>query len=169
MQKHSIYYAPKTIMAFNAYTDPVSSIKGTIYFGIQAPDLLLKHDLFYHSCGFLLFSKISDLVPLNGPLPTTFIVSSIYEAERLRIVKELTFALIPLEPTKTLHPYNDRYKTEIPFALMQPPSGFVELLQDALFTFHSKGKSFVYRVETGSIQEKRQKKSVPICSIYNSF
>ena len=132
MQEHFIYYALKTITAIHVYTDPFSSITGTICFGIQAQDFLLKHDLFYYSCGFLLLSEISKLVPLNGLLPTALIVSNIYEAERLKTVKKLTFALIPLDPTKTLHPYKNRYNTGILFALMQPPSGFVESLQDVL-------------------------------------
>lgn len=40
MREYSIYYAPKSITALDSSTDPPFSVKGTIYFGIPAQDLL---------------------------------------------------------------------------------------------------------------------------------
>ncbi len=80
----------------------------------------------------------------------------------LRWFLELTFSLVPVDPAKTLNPYNSLYNTGIPFATSIPRSTIVERLQAVRFNFVSNGETFSYRVESNTRKEKRQKKSAPI-------
>jgi len=162
MREYSIYYAPKSITALTSSKDASSVVKGLIYFGIRAQDLLLKNNSFYKQCGFSLLPDITALVPADSPAVTTLIISNTTDAQRIAVVEELTFSIVPVDPTKVLNPYNDRYNTGLPFAMSVSRSIIVERLQAARFTFNSNGKTFVYRVEANSIKEKRQKKSAPI-------
>lgn len=162
MREYSIYYAPKKITALDSSTDPASIVKGTIFFGIRAQDLLLKNNSLYQQCGFSLLSDVTALVSPDSDAITTLIISNTTDAQRIAVVEELTFTLVPVDPTKTLNPYNNLYNTGLPFATSLSRSVIVERLQAARFTFVSNGESFVYRVEANSIKEKRQKKSAPI-------
>lgn len=162
MREYSIYYAAKPITALDQSTDPPMPVKGIIYFGIRAQDLLLKNGDFYEQCGFLVLSDVTALVPPDSPAITTLIISNTTDAQRIAVVEELLFSLVPVDSTKTLNPYNKRYNTGIPFATSISRSVMVERLQAARFTFRSQGENYVYRVEANSIKEKRQKKSAPI-------
>jgi len=127
-------------------TDPVSTVKGTIYFGIFFQNLLLKNDSFYKQCGFLLLPDVAALLPADSPSITTLIISNTTDAQHIAVVEELTFTLVPVDPTKTLNPYNNMYKTGLPFGTILSRSVIVERLQEARFTFVSNDESFVYRV-----------------------
>lgn len=162
MREYSIYYAPKSVTTFDSSTDPVSTGKGVIFFGIRAQDLLLKNGSFYKQCGFSLLSDVTALLPPDSPSITTLIISNTTDAQRIAVVEELTFSLVPVDPDKTLNPYNNLYNTGLPFATNLSRSVVVERLQEARFTFLSNGDSFIYRVEPNTIKDKRQKKSAPI-------
>lgn len=89
---------------------------------------------------------------------SSLIISNTNEAQRIAVIEELTFTLVPVDPTKKLNPFNERYNTGIPFAASLSRNVVIERLQVARFTFTSNGKSFVYKIEPNSIKEKRQKK-----------
>lgn len=162
MREYSIYYAPRTVTVLDNSTDPISSVKGTIYFGIRVQDLLLKNGGFYKECGFLILSEVTALLPPDQPIVTSLIMSNTTDAQRIAVVEELSFSLVPVDPGKTLNPYNNLYNTGIPFATSVSRSTIVERLQAARFNFVSNGETFSYRVESNTIKEKRQKKSAPI-------
>lgn len=162
MREYSIYYAPKKVTALDDSIDPNSSVKGTIYFGIRVQDQLLRNGNFYKECGFLVLSEVTALLPPEQPVVTSLIMSNTRDAQRIAVVEELSFSLVPVDPNKTLNPYNQLYNTGIPFATSIPRSIIVERLQAARFNFVSNNDTFSYRVEANSIKEKRQKKSAPI-------
>lgn len=162
MREYSIYYAPKTVSALDDFSDPLSSVKGIIFFGIRVQDLLLKNGDFYKQCGFLVLSEVTTLLPPDQPIVTSLIMSNAKDAQRIAVVEELSFSLVPVDPDKTLNPYNNLYNTGIPFATSVPRSTIVERLQVVRFNFVSNGETFSYRVESNTIREKRQKKSAPI-------
>ena len=162
MREYSIYYAPKTVTVLNDSTDPISAVKGLLYFGIRVQDLLLKNNDFYKQCGFLLLPEVTSLLPPDQPIVSSLIMSNTTDAQRIAVVEELTFSLVPVTPDKTLNPYNSLYNTGIPFATSVSRATIVERLQAARFDFRSNGKTYSYRVESNTIKEKRQKKSAPI-------
>ena len=116
MREYSIYYAPKMVTALDESTDPTSAVKGIIYFGIRVQDLLLKNNDFYQQCGFLLLSEITSLLPDDQPIVSSLIISNTTDAQRIAVVQEFTFSIVPVNPDKTLNPYNSLYNTGLPFA-----------------------------------------------------
>lgn len=159
MREYSYYFGEKTV---NVLRDPKSVVTGKIYFGVRVQNLLLKNDSFYKNCGFLLQSEVEALSDPTGPTVTSLIISNTNDAQRIAVIEELTFTLIPVDPAKKLNPYNDRYNTGIPFAASLSRNIMIERLQVARFTFTSGEDSFTYKIEANSIKEKRQKKSAPI-------
>lgn len=162
MREYSIFYASKVVTAIDSSTDPPSAVKGLIYFGMRVQNLLLKNGEFYKQCGFLLLSEVTALLPPDQPIVTSLVMSNTTDAQRIAVVEELIFSLVPVDPDKTLNPYNNLYNTGLPFATSIPRSVIVDRLQTARFNFVSNGETFTYRVESNTIKEKRQKKSAPI-------
>ena len=162
MREYSIFYAPKTVTALNDSTDPMSPVKGNIFLGIKVQNLLLKNKNFYKECGFFLLAEITALLSPDQPLITSLIISNTTYAQRIAVVNKLTFSLVPVDPNKTLNPYNNLYNTGLPFSTAVSMSVIVERLQAARFDFVSNGETFTYRVEANTIKEKRQKKGAPI-------
>lgn len=162
MREYSTYYAPKTVTALNMSVDPFELAKGTIYFGIRVQNLLLKNNSFYKQCGFLLLSELTSLTAPDQPVVTSLVMSNTTDAQRIAVVEELSFSLVPVDPEKTLNPYNALYNTGIPYSTSVYRLVMVERLQSARFTFVSNDNTFIYRVESNTIKEKRQKKSAPI-------
>ena len=101
-------------------------------------------------------------MPPEYPSVSTLIMSNTSDAQRIGVIEELTFSLIPIDPDQTLNPYNMRYNTGISYGTVIPRTIIVAMLQEAPFTFFSRNREVVYRVEANSIKEKRQKKSAPI-------
>jgi len=89
------------------------------------------------------------------------ILSNTNDAERISVITEVTFSLVPLNREKQLNPYNARYNTGLPYSSDLSRSKITDILKTARFTFVSGGEDFVYKVEPNSIKEKRQKKSAP--------
>lgn len=162
MREYSIYYAPKTVTPIDESTDPVTPVRGTIFFGIRERDLLLRNGDFYKGCGFYVLSEVTTLLPPDPSIVSSLIMSNTTDAQRIAVVEELSFSIVPVDPAKTLNPYNKLYNTGIPFATSVSRSIIVERLQAARFNFVSNGETFSYRVESNTIKEKRQKKSAPI-------
>ena len=117
MRAYSIYYAPKMVTALDAATDDSTAVKGTIFFGIREGDLLLKNLDFYKKCGFYVLSEVTSMLPPDLPIVTSLIMSNTNDAQRIAVVEELTFSLVPVDPTKTLNPVNDLYNTGLPMRL----------------------------------------------------
>lgn len=92
---------------------------------------------------------------------TGLILSNTNDAERISVVTEVTFSLVPVDIAKQLNPYNARYNTGLPYSADISRSKITDILKAARFTFISGGEDFVYKVEPNTIKEKRQKKSAP--------
>lgn len=162
MREYSVFYASKKVTALNDSTDPMSPVKGIIFFGIRVQNLLLKNGDFYKKCGFYLLPEITSMVGPDQPLITSLIINNTTYAQRIAVVNKLTFSLVPVDPNKTLNPYNNLYNTGIPFSTSVSSSIIVERLQAARFDFVSNGETFTYRVGANTIKEKRQKRGAPI-------
>ena len=105
-------------------------------------------------------------MPPESPSVSSLIMSNTSYVQRIGVIEELTFSLIPVDPYQTLNLYNTRYNTGIPYSTVISRTTIVAMLQEAPFTFFSRNKEIVYRVKANFIKEKRQKKSAPI---YKTF
>ena len=113
-------------------------------------------------CGFKTLKEIEDLTAEDDKSITSLIISNTNDAQRIAVVEELTFKIVPVDSNQTLNPYNDSYNTGLPYSTTITRSKITEELRTCRFTFTSNNISYIYKVEPSSIKEKRQKKSAPI-------
>lgn len=82
MRSYSIYYAPKKVTALVSSTDPVSTARGSIFFGIRGQNLLLRNGDFYKKCGFYVLPEV-----------TVFLTTTWFYIVKLRISLKTSFLL----------------------------------------------------------------------------
>lgn len=162
MREYSYFYAPKLVTGLSVLEEDANLVKGTIYFGVRAQNLLLKNNAFYKKCGFLILSEIEALTRDDEDPITSLIISSTKDAQRIAVIEELTFKLIPVDSSQILNPYNLRYNTGIPYSTSITRAEITAELISARFRFQIGDTSYIYKVEPSTIKEKRQKKSAPI-------
>ena len=161
MREYSYFYAPKEVTGLTSSQENVDLVKGTIYFGIRAQDLLLKNNAFYKKCGFLILSEIDGLTGDDEEPVTSLIISNTNDAQRIAVIEELSFKIVPVNPDQTLNPYNLGYNTGLPYSTSISRAQITIELRTVRFTFTINDTSYVYKVEPSTIKEKRQKKSAP--------
>lgn len=89
---------------------------------------------------------MDTLTEAYSPSVTSLIITNTNDAQCIAVVEELTFTLIPIDPTKKLNPYNKCYNTGLPFATSITCNLMIEKLQASRFTFVSGIESFIYKV-----------------------
>lgn len=148
MTTYNYFYAPATVNSITQ-TESGSTINtGNIYLGVRAQELLLLNNNFYKKCGLFLPSEIVALVEPNQPDITSFIISSTKDVQRLSLLEELTFTLIPVDDRKTLNPFNKKYNTGLPYSTFVSRYDMVTHLKAVVFKFSSGGDIFEYKVLT---------------------
>ena len=161
MREYSYYFAQKSILSLDALPANATFTPGLIFFGIRAQDLLLKNDSFYKKLGFFTQNEITSFSTGEDPEVSSLILSKTSNAQRLSIIKKVTFTIIPIDSARTLNPYNDKYNTGVPYSTLLSRATITQVLKEARFTFSRGEENYVYRIEANSIKEKRQKKTAP--------
>ena len=113
MTTYNYFYTPATVNSITLGEGTSTINTGNIYLGVGAQELLLMNGNFYKKCGLFLPADIAALLSPNQPEVTSFIISSTKDVQRLALIEELTFTLVPLDMTKTLNPFNKKYNTGI--------------------------------------------------------
>lgn len=92
---------------FNIVTSPSATVNtDTIYLGIRVQDLLLIKNKFSKICGFFLPAALAALLSFDQPEVTSFKISYTKNVQKLALVEELTFTLVPIDPEVILNSYN---------------------------------------------------------------
>ena len=108
MTTYNYFYAPATVNCITLREGASTINTGNIYLGVRAQELLLSNGNFYKKCGLFLPSDIAALLQPDQPEITDFIISSTKDVQRLSLIEELTFSLVPVDRTKTLNPFNNK-------------------------------------------------------------
>lgn len=161
MRVYSYYFAPKTVVLRPAEGETNPTITGILYIGVRAQDLLLKNDNFYKDCGLFLQTDIDAMVAQGETEYTTIILSNTNDAERIDLIEELNFTLIPVDPAVTKSPFDSKYPTGIGYSPVLSRPAFVEKLKAKRFNFGTEATPIVYRIKPNSIKERRSKKGAP--------
>ncbi len=151
---YSYYFAPKTVTIRPAQGAENPGLTGTLYIGIRAQDLLLRNGNFYTDCGLLLQSDIDALSQQDSAEYTAIILSNTNDAERIDLIEELNFTLIPVDPASTIAPFNTNYPTGIPFSPSIARPQFVDRLKAKQFNFGTDANSVLYKTKQNQTVSK---------------
>ena len=163
MRTYNYYYVRKKVYGYPAEGQEISTRAYVyIFFGIRVQSLFLSNGDIYKSCNFFLQKEIEDLTPPDEATISSLIISNTNDIQRLGLVNELSFSIVPVDPAKQLNPYNAHYNTSIPYSTELSYQTIVPILLNWRINFVYNDDTFVYKIEQNSIKEKRQKKTAPI-------
>lgn len=106
--------------------------------------------------GFVLAEQI-DALTTQPPLVSRFIINSTKNIQRLGLIDQLTFTIVPTNPDQTVGPYNQKYNTGILYSTNILRATIIDKLLNKKFKFRSRNNDVSYKVLPSSIKEKRKK------------
>ncbi|BDA51811.1 hypothetical protein COCOBI_pt-0950 (chloroplast) [Coccomyxa sp. Obi] len=162
MKTYADFYTSQNLKASNLDTEAPAVVGVGLYFGIRLHTTFLFNQEFYEKLGF--FTKtdiIAKFAAVTGGNPSTLKISQQFDLARLKVIRELSFSLIPKDQAQTVQSYGDKYNTSGFYAIAL---GISQLIAD-IYIFELKfwlgGTDYKYQVEPGSIKNKKSRKTTP--------
>ena len=158
-----------SVMINDDTNDEKEVVSGYLYYGTRIKDTYMKRDNFYKMVGFRTITDVERDSTVGNSTPSVIKVATADVACRMGIIEELGFALIPLDATLTLYPFNKRYVTSLAVSRALPKQDIIDILYSKIFQLGEESNLVSYKIEPGSIVEKRSKRRNPIFTQSRTF
>ena len=165
MRSYEDYYTPSAVrgqdVSYVSSEDPKVLTVG-IYYGIRLQTTFMANNRFYHTLGFMTMVEIIEKYrQCETGSPSPLKINNHSDLARLGVIRELSFSIIPVDPSKTIPPYGTKSNTTVPYAVSKDVTQVVAEMYSFTFVFGSGASQCAYRIEPGSIKEKKSRKTTP--------
>ena len=162
MKTYEDYYSESVFRGQDATAADPTIIRAGIYFGIRLQTTFMANQFFYKILGFFTREDVINYFrDCPGGFPSLLKINQQSDLARLGVIREITFAVIPSDPARTIAPYGAKYNTGVPYAVSASLPDLIAAIYDFKFSFGAGADQYEYKVEPGSIKEKKSRKTTP--------
>lgn len=161
MREYKDYWVDLTVNGLTPDLAASETVASILLFGIRLQSVFLDQGDFSNTLGFRDREDILGRFVDQDVKPTFLKLNSQSDAARLGLIRELTFTIIPRDPTRIINPYNGKYNTGVPYNADVNIRTVVAGIYATQFLLGEGTNTATYIVLPGSVKEKKLKRTTP--------